>query len=80
MNHPNEITVLTTLNNIGAIRPEKAISFSNLLASLRVREDVLRSIVEKLVNQNYIEAVDKNGEKYYYLTSKGILIALSTYS
>ncbi len=80
MSHPNEITVLTTLNNIGAIRPEKAISFSNLLASLRVREDVLRSIVEKLVNQNYIEAVDKNGEKYYYLTSKGILIALSTYS
>jgi len=80
LNHPNEITVLTTLNNIGAIRPEKAISFSNLLASLRVREDVLRSIVEKLVNQNYIEAVDKNGEKYYYLTSKGILIALSTYS
>lgn len=80
MSHPNEITVLTTLNNIGAIRPEKAISFSNLLASLRVREDVLKSIVEKLVNQNYIEAVDKNGEKYYYLTSKGILIALSTYS
>jgi len=80
LSHPNEITVLTTLNNIGAIRPEKAISFSNLLASLRVREDVLKSIVEKLVNQNYIEAVDKNGEKYYYLTSKGILIALSTYS
>jgi DNA-binding MarR family transcriptional regulator len=77
---PEEFRVLSMMNNIGAVTPEKSLTLEELTMWTGFDSSDLRHHLKGLIEQGYVEQVQVQGAERYHITKVGIIKVLSMYS
>jgi DNA-binding IclR family transcriptional regulator len=77
---PEEFKVLSMMNNIGAISPERSLSPDELSQWTEIDASTVKAHLQKLREGGYVELVDISGTQKYHLTRSGIMKVLTLYS
>ncbi len=77
---PEEFKVLSMMNNIGAISPERSLSTDELSQWTEIDASTVKAHLQKLREGGYVELVDISGTQKYHLTRAGIMKVLTLYS
>jgi hypothetical protein len=79
--YPEELRILVLLQILGAVDGEHAVSAKELSDVLRVRVEMTRRLLERLVDMGYVETSrDSFRRLRYYLTERGMIKACSLFS
>ena len=77
---PDEFKVLSMMNNIGAISPERSLSPDELSQWTEIDSSTIKTHLQKLRESGYVELVDTSGTQKFHLTRAGIMKVLTLYS
>ena len=77
---PEEFRVLSIMNNVGAVTPEKSLTLEELAMWTGFVETAIRDHLKKLMEQGYVEKIQVQGVEKYHITKMGIIKVLSMYS
>ena len=77
---PEEFKVLSMMNNIGAVSPERSLSPDELSQWTEIDLSTIKAHLQKLRENGYVELVEVSGTQKYHLTRVGIMKVLTLYS
>ena len=77
---PEEFRVLSMMNNVGAVTPEKSLTLEDLAMWTGLVETALRDHLKKVMEQGYVAQIQVQGVEKYYITKMGILKVMTMYS
>jgi len=77
---PEEFKVLSMMNNIGAVSPERSLSPDELSQWTEIDSPTIKTHLQKLCENGYVELVEISGTQKYHLTRAGIMKVLTLYS
>ena len=72
--------IIETLNNIGAINENRALTLEEISRETSINTKDLIDILKELRSKGYIKSTVRGGQQRYFLSPIGILVALSSYS
>lgn len=77
---PNQLRILSMLNNIGATESSKALTIKQISEWTRIEAPELEAYLTKLIELGYAQHFRSEEIDKYHLTIDGIRKVLSTYS
>ncbi len=77
---PEEYKVLSMMNNIGAVMLERSLTPEELAQWTGLGVTDIKDYLQRLRELGYVEHVEIEGVKKYYLTRIGIMKVLTLYS
>jgi len=72
--------VIETLNNVGAISENRALTIEEISKETSISTEDLKEVLKELKSMGYVKSTIRRGRQKYFLTPTGILVALSSYS
>ena len=79
-NLPEEFRFLAMLHNIGAIKPEKALTVEEIAKWTTMDINTVRGHLGKLIDLNYVKIVKTDSMDRYHVSIDGIRKVLTFYS
>jgi DNA-binding MarR family transcriptional regulator len=79
-NLPEEFRFLAMLHNIGAIRPEKALTAEEIAKWTTMDINTVQGHLGKLIDLDYVKIVKTDGIDKYHVSIDGIRKVLTFYS
>ncbi len=77
---PDEMTLLSQLNNISAMSPDRSLTLEEISVRTGTERDKVMENLLKLIRADYVRTYSLKGERRYYITENGIRKALSALS
>jgi len=77
---PEEIRLLSQLNNISAMNPDRSLTLEEISVRTGAQRDKVMENLLKLIRADYVRTYSLRGEMRYYITENGIRKALSALS
>ena len=77
---PEEFRVLSMMHNIGAVTAERSLTADELAQWTGMDAGTVKTYVQKLREDGYVEFVQISGIEKYHVTRTGIMKVLTLYS
>jgi len=77
---PDEIYFLCMLHNIGATSSDNSLTLEEIIRWTTLEPDKVRENLQKLMETDYVQRVNRSGVERYHVTVNGIRKVLSMYS
>jgi DNA-binding IclR family transcriptional regulator len=77
---PEDFKVLSMMNNVGAVTPEKSLTLEDLAMWTGLVETTLRDHLKKVMEQGYVAQIQVQDAEKYYITKMGIIKVMTMYS
>jgi len=77
---PEAFRVLSMMNNVGAMIPEKSLTLEELVMWTEFDTSTVRDHLKGLIKQGYVEQIQIQDVARYHITKTGIVKVLSMYS
>jgi len=77
---PEEIMLLSQLNNISGMSPDRSLTLEEISVRTGTQRDKVMENLLKLIRADYVRTYSLRGERRYYITENGIRKALSALS
>ena len=77
---PEEIILLSQLNNISAMSPDRSLTLEEISIRTGTQRDKVMESLLKLIRADYVRTYSLRRERRYYITENGIRKALSALS